>query len=222
MIILAAPGLDDADQAGEGRCEQPRRSRAARLIAMAVTHRRAEAGHQHRRGVQAHAAAGQVGGSSDSASGVLLRTVLFPRLGVAEAAEAEEQGHRKPTSASATRSRAATWRSASSRSAELRPVPGITIVGRAAGRRAAGHDLLGRDRQGREKRRRRERLIDFLSSPAVAPVVEQTGLEPIRANVLSGAIDIHLHAEPDSRPRALDAHRRRRSRRRRTACARSC
>jgi len=49
-----------------------------------------------------------------------------------------------------------------------------------------------------------KRLIQFLASPAAAPVIQDKGLEPIAKRALAGAIDIHVHAEPDSRPRSVD------------------
>ena len=41
--------------------------------------------------------------------------------------------------------------------------------------------------------------------PQAAPVITRSGLEPIATSRLQGAIDIHVHTEPDSRPRSVDA-----------------
>lgn len=115
---------------------------------------------------------------SDSASGVYLRTVLFPRLGIAEQLKRKSklvEAYERVGDVVARGEVEIGFQQIS----ELRPVPGITIVAplpegaqqvtifAAAIPTGARSPELGR------------RLIEFLSSAAAAPVVEQTGLEPI-------------------------------------------
>ena len=49
------------------------------------------------------------------------------------------------------------------------------------------------------------RSAAFLIVAAAASIIAQSRPGPIATGALVGAIDIHVHAEPDSRPRSLDA-----------------
>lgn len=144
-------------------------------------------------------------GSSDSASGVYLRTELFPRLGVADQIKNRSkvvEAYERVGDAVARGDVEIGFQQVS----ELKPVPGITIVGPLPDGAQRVTIFSAAIPKGAKNVDAARRLIQFLSSPAVAPVVEQTGLEPIKHNtVLRGAIDIHLHSAPDSRERSVDA-----------------
>ena len=203
VIILAAPGLDELIK--QGRVEAGSRVDLVRsLIAMAVRTGAPKPDISTVDAFKRTLLQAKSVGSSDSASGVYLRTVLFPRLGVAEQLKPKSkviEAYERVGDAVARGDVEIGFQQVS----ELRPVPGITIVGPLPEGAQQVTIFSAAIVKGAKNAAAGKRLIEFLSSPAVAPVVEQTGLEPIRANVLSGAIDIHLHAEPDSRPRALDA-----------------
>jgi len=203
VIILAAPGLDELIK--QGRVEAGSRVDLVRsLIAMAVRTGAPKPDISTVDAFKRTLLQAKSVGSSDSASGVYLRTVLFPRLGVAEQLKPKSkviEAYERVGDAVARGDVEIGFQQVS----ELRPVPGITIVGPLPEGAQQVTIFSAAIVKGAKNAAAGKKLIEFLSSPAVAPVVEQTGLEPIRANVLSGAIDIHLHAEPDSRPRALDA-----------------
>jgi len=203
VIILAAPGLDELIK--QGKVEAGSRVDLVRsLIAMAVRTGAPKPDISTVDAFKRTLLQAKSVGSSDSASGVYLRTVLFPRLGVAEQLKPKSkviEAYERVGDAVARGDVEIGFQQVS----ELRPVPGITIVGPLPEGAQQVTIFSAAIVKGAKNAAAGKRLIEFLSSPAVAPVVEQTGLEPIRANVLSGAIDIHLHTEPDSRPRALDA-----------------
>jgi ABC-type molybdate transport system substrate-binding protein len=203
VIILAAPGLDELIK--QGKVDAGSRVDLVRsLIAMAVKTGAPKPDISTLEAFKRTLLQAKSVGSSDSASGVYLRTVLFPRLGVAEQLKPKSkviEAYERVGDAVARGDVEIGFQQVS----ELRPVPGITIVGPLPEGAQQVTIFSAAIVKGAKNAAAGKRLIEFLSSPAVAPVVEQTGLEPIRANVLSGAIDIHLHAEPDSRPRALDA-----------------
>ena len=203
VIILAAPGLDELIK--QGKVEAGSRVDLVRsLIAMAVRTGARKPDISTVDAFKRTLLQAMSVGSSDSASGVYLRTVLFPRLGVAEQLKPKSkviEAYERVGDAVARGDVEIGFQQVS----ELRPVPGITIVGPLPEGAQQVTIFSAAIVKGAKNAAAGKRLIEFLSSPAVAPVVEQTGLEPIRANVLSGAIDIHLHTEPDSRPRALDA-----------------
>jgi len=154
-------------------------------------------------------------GSSDSASGVYLRTELFPRLGIADAIKSKSkviEAFERVGDAVARGDVEVGFQQVS----ELKPVPGITIVAPLPEGAQQVTIFSAAIPKGAKNVDAARRLIQFLSSPAVASVVEQTGLEPIRRqggpegpplrpSALVGAIDIHVHTEPDSRPRSVDA-----------------
>ncbi len=203
VIILATPGLDELIK--QGKVDASSRVDLVRsLIAMAVRTGAPKPDISTVVAFKRTLLQAKSVGSSDSASGVYLRTVLFPRLGVAEQLKPKSkviEAYERVGDAVARGDVEIGFQQVS----ELRPVPGITIVGPLPEGAQQVTIFSAAIVKGAKNAGAGKRLIEFLSSPAVAPVVEQTGLEPIRANVLSGAIDIHLHAEPDSRPRALDA-----------------
>src|SRR6266550_4044407 len=118
-------------------------------------------------------------GSSDSASGVYLRSELFPRLGVADQIRNKSkviEAFERVGDAVARGDVEIGFQQVS----ELKPVPGITIVGPLPEGAQQVTIFSAAIPKGAKNAEAAGRLIQFLSSPAVAPVVEQTGLEPIR------------------------------------------
>jgi ABC-type molybdate transport system substrate-binding protein len=214
VIILAAPGLEELDK--QGQIEPGSRVDLVRsLIAMAV---RTGAPKPDISTVDAFKRAllqAKSVGSSDSASGVYLRNVLFPRLGVAEQIKSKSkviEAYERVGDAIARGDVEIGFQQVS----ELKPVPGITIVGPLPEGAQQVTIFSAAIPKGAKNADAAKRLIQFLSSPAVAATVRQTGLEPISQAaaqspnaagnaVLRGATDIHVHTEPDSRPRSVDA-----------------
>ena len=212
VIILAAPGLEPLVK--DGLVDAGTRVDLVRsLIAMAVKTGAPKPDISTVEALTRTLRQAKSVGVSDSASGVYLRTELFPRLriepGKVKVIDARERGG----DALARGDLDVGFQQVS----ELKPVPGITIVGPLPEGAQQVTIFAAAIPKAARNVDAAKRLIQFLSSPAVAPVVEQTGLEPIRrqggpegpplrpsARVLDGAIDIHVHAEPDSRPRSVD------------------
>jgi molybdate transport system substrate-binding protein len=177
VIILAAPALDDLIK--QGKIEPGSRVDLVRsLIALAVRNGSPKPDISTVDALKRTLLQARSIGSSDSASGVYLRTVLFPRLGIADQIKAKSkviEAYERVGDAVARGDVEVGFQQVS----ELKPVPGIAIVGplpdgaqqvtifSAAIPKGAPAPALGRQ------------LIAFLSSPAVASVVRQTGLEPM-------------------------------------------
>lgn len=118
---------------------------------------------------------------SDSASGVFLSTVLFPRLGIAEQIKEKcRMIPAEPVGQVVARGEAEIGLQQIS---ELLPIAGIDFAG-----------VLPDDAQqitpfsagivaGSKETAAAKALIDYLSSPAAAPLIRQTGLDPAHANV---------------------------------------
>jgi len=143
-------------------------------------------------------------GVSDSASGVYLRMDLFPRLAIEPRKVKVIDARERVGDALARGDVEIGFQQIS----ELRPVPGITIVGplpQGAQQVTIFSAAIPKTAKNIDAAKR---LIQFLTSPAAAPVIQEKGLEPIRPSnarsALAGAIDIHVHTEPDSRPRSVD------------------
>jgi ABC-type molybdate transport system substrate-binding protein len=203
VIILAAPGLDDLIT--QGKVDASSRVDLVRsLIAMAVRTGAPKPDISTVDALKRTLLQAKSVGYSDSASGVYLRTVLFPRLGIAEQVKPKSkvvEAYERVGDAVARGDVEIGFQQVS----ELRPVPGITIVGPLPEGAQQVTIFSAAIVKGAKNADAGKKLIEFLSSPAVAPVVEQTGLEPIAHSALQGAIDIHIHSEPDNRPRSLDA-----------------
>ena len=117
-------------------------------------------------------------GSSDSASGVYLRTVLFPRLGVAEQINAKSkviEAYERVGDALARGDIEIGFQQVS----ELKPVPGITIVAPLPEGAQEVTIFAAAIPKGAKNPEAAKRLIQFLSSPRVASIIRDTGLEPI-------------------------------------------
>ena len=203
VIILAAPALDDLIK--QGKVVAGSRVDLVRsLIAMAVRTGAPKPDISTVDALKRTLLQAKSIGSSDSASGVYLRTVLFSRLGIADQIKAKSkvvEAYERVGDAVARGDIEVGFQQVS----ELEPVPGITIVGPLPEGAQQVTIFSAAIVNGAKAPDAGKALIAFLSSPAVASTVEQTGLEPIANGALRGAIDIHLHAAPDSRPRSLDA-----------------
>jgi len=114
---------------------------------------------------------------SDSASGVYLSTVLFPKLGIAD----QIKDKSKKIEADPVGGVVATgeFEIGFQQISELRPVKGIAIVGPLppGAQRvtvfSAGIPITSKQPEAAKA------LIQFLASPARIPVIEKTGLEPV-------------------------------------------
>ena len=213
VIILATPGLDELTK--QGKIEPGSRVDLVRsLIAMAVRNGSPKPDISTVEALKRTLLQAKSIGSSDSASGVYLRAVLFPRLGVADQIKAKSkviEAYERVGDALARGDIEIGFQQVS----ELKPVPGITIVAPLPEGAQQVTIFAAAIPKGAKNPEGAKRLIQFLSSPGVASVVRATGLDPIpqaaqsarpAANgVLRGAIDIHVHTEPDSRPRSVDA-----------------
>jgi molybdate transport system substrate-binding protein len=114
---------------------------------------------------------------SDSASGVYLSTVLFPRLGIADQIrEKSRKIEGTPVGAVVARGEAEIGFQQIS---ELLPVPGIDYVGPLpAELQKVTVFSAGLAATAREPDAARA-LITFLASPAAAPAITKSGLEPV-------------------------------------------
>lgn len=202
VIILAGPGLDALIK--DGKVDARNRFPLVRsLIGLAVRTGTPKPDISTVDALKRTLLQAKSVGYSDSASGVYLSTVLFPRLGIADQLRPKSkkiEAYERVGDALARGDIDVGFQQIS----ELRPVPGITIVGPLPEGAQEVTVFSAAIVNGAKNPVEARKLIDFLSSPAVAPVVEQTGLEPIPRSALPGAIDIHVHTEPDSRPRAVD------------------
>lgn len=113
---------------------------------------------------------------SDSASGVFLSTVLFPRLGIADAMQGKARMiPAEPVGRVVARGEAEIGFQQIS---ELLPVPGIDLVGALpdAAQKVTPFSV-GIVAASKEKQAADE-LVAFLSSADAAPLISQSGLEP--------------------------------------------
>ena len=202
VIILAAPGLEPLIK--NGMVDAGTRVDLVRsLIGMAVRNGAPKPDISTLEAFKRTLLQARSVGYSDSASGVYLRTELFPRLGVAEQIKAKSkvvEAYERVGDAVARGDVEIGFQQIS----ELRPVPGITIVGPLPEGAQQVTIFSAAIPKGAKNVDAAKRLIQFLASPAAAPVIQDKGLEPIAKSALAGAIDIHVHAEPDSRPRSVD------------------
>jgi ABC-type molybdate transport system substrate-binding protein len=202
VIILAAPGLETLIK--DGTVDASTRVDLVRsLIGMAVRTGAPKPDISTLEAFKQTLLQAKSIGYSDSASGVYLRTELFPRLGVADQIRAKSrvvEAYERVGDAVARGDVEIGFQQIS----ELRPVPGITIVGTLPQGAQQVTIFSAAIPKGAKNVDAAKRLIQFLTSPAAASVIQEKGLEPIASSVLTGAIDIHVHTEPDSRPRSVD------------------
>jgi len=176
VVILAASALEDL--IAQGRVVTESRADLARsAIGMAV---RAGAPRPDISSVDALTRA-LLGAKSiaysSSASGVYLSTELFPRLGIADRiADKARKVESGPVGAIVARGEAEIGFQQIS---ELRPVKGIDIVGPlppgAQRLTVFSAGIVSTAKQPDAGRK----LIDFLRSPAAAPAIRKSGMEPI-------------------------------------------
>jgi len=177
VIILATPGLDELTK--QGKIEPGSRVDLIRsLIAMAVRNGTPKPDISTVEGLKRTLLQARSIGSSDSASGVYLRTVLFPRLGVADQIKAKSkviEAYERVGDALARGDIEIGFQQVS----ELKPVPGITIVAPLPEGAQQVTIFSAAIPKGAKNQDAAKRLIQFLSSPRVAPIVRETGVEPI-------------------------------------------
>jgi molybdate transport system substrate-binding protein len=177
VIILAMPGLEDLVK--QGMVDASTRVDLVRsLIGLAVRNGTPRPDISTVDALKRTLLQAKSIGSSDSASGVYLRTVLFPRLGIADQIKSKSkviEAYERVGDAVARGDIEVGFQQIS----ELRPVPGITIVGPLPEGAQEVTIFAAAIPKGAKNPEAAKRLIQFLSSPAVASVVRETGLEPI-------------------------------------------
>jgi molybdate transport system substrate-binding protein len=178
VIILAGPGLEALIK--DGMVDPSTRVDLVRsLIAMAVRNGTPKPDISTVDALKRTLLQAKSIGSSDSASGVYLRTVLFPRLGIADQIKAKSkviEAYERVGDALARGDIEIGFQQVS----ELKPVPGITIVAPLPEGAQEVTIFAAAIPKGAKNPDAARRLIQFLSSPAVASIVRQTGLEPMR------------------------------------------
>jgi molybdate transport system substrate-binding protein len=178
VIILAGPGLEELIK--QGKVDPRNRFDLVRsLIAMAVRTGAPKPDISSVDALKRTLLAAKSVGYSDSASGVYLSTVLFPRLGVAEQVKPKSkkiEAYERVGDALARGDVEIGFQQVS----ELRPVPGITIVGPLPEGAQQVTIFSAAIVNGAKNPAEARKLIGFLSSPAARPVVVASGLEPIK------------------------------------------
>ena len=117
---------------------------------------------------------------SDSASGVYLSTVLFPRLGIAEQIKDKSRMiPAEPVGGVVARGDAEIGFQQVS---ELKPVPGIDIVGPLPAEAQKVTVFAAGIATGAKEPEAGKALIDFLASPAAGAAITKSGMEPAKAN----------------------------------------
>jgi molybdate transport system substrate-binding protein len=176
VIILAGPGLDALIR--DGMVDASTRVPLVRsLIAMAVRNGAPKPDISTVDALKRTLLQAKSIGSSDSASGVYLRTVLFPRLGIAEQIKAKSkviEAYERVGDALARGDIEIGFQQVS----ELKPVPGITIVAPLPEGAQEVTIFSAAIPNGAKNPDGAKRLIQFLSSPGVAATIRETGLEP--------------------------------------------
>jgi molybdate transport system substrate-binding protein len=177
VIVLAGPGLDYLIK--QGMVDPGTRVDLVRsLIALAVRNGTPKPDISTVDALKRTLLQAKSIGSSDSASGVYLRTVLFPRLGIADQIKAKSkviEAYERVGDAVARGDIEVGFQQVS----ELKPVPGITIVGPLPEGAQEVTIFSAAIPKGARNPEAAKRLIQFLSSPGVAAVVRETGLDPI-------------------------------------------
>jgi molybdate transport system substrate-binding protein len=179
VVIMASPALDDLIQQGKV-LPNSRVDLVQSRIALAV---KAGAPHPDISTVDAlkrTLLAAKSIAYSDSASGVYLSTVLFPKLGIADQIKAKS----KKIEADPVGGVVATgqFEIGFQQISELRPVKGIDIVGplppgaQRVTTFSAGIPVTSKNPEAAKE------LIKFLISPANLPVIEKTGLEAVASH----------------------------------------
>jgi molybdate transport system substrate-binding protein len=114
---------------------------------------------------------------SDSASGVYLSTVLFERLGIADQVLSKSRMiPAEPVAAVVARGEA---QIGFQQISELLPVPGVDLVGPLPPEIQKITVFSGGVAAGAREPAAARALLQFLSSPAAAPAIAKSGLEPV-------------------------------------------
>jgi molybdate transport system substrate-binding protein len=122
---------------------------------------------------------------SDSASGVYISTEMFQKLGIAE--EMKDKARKIPATPVGEIVAHGDAELGFQQISELKPVPGIDIVGQLPPELqkitvfSAGIASVSKEPEAGKA------LIKFLASPAAAPVIINSGMEPIAATATVGA-----------------------------------
>jgi len=178
VVIMAAPALDDLIKQGKVRADS-RVELVQSKMAMAV---KAGAPHPDISTLEAFKRtllAAKSIAYSDSASGVYLSTVLFPKLGVADQIKAKSKMIPADPVGGVVASGA--FEIGFQQVSELRPVKGIDIVGELPpGAQqitvfAAGIPVTSTQPDAART------LIRWLAAPALYDVIRKTGLEPVKS-----------------------------------------
>ena len=175
VVILAGPALDDLIKQGKvvagSRVDLVRSSIGMAVRAGAVKPDISSVAAFKRALLQAKSIA-----YSDSASGVYLSTVLFPRLGIADEIKGKSRTIEATDRVGAVVARGDA-EVGFQQISELLPVPGITLVGPLPpGAQQVTVFAAGIVVGARQPAAARA-LIAFLASPAAAPVIVKSGLE---------------------------------------------
>ena len=119
-------------------------------------------------------------GYSDSASGVYLSTVLFPKLGVAEQVAGKSRKVRGPPSGEPVAAVVARGEAeiGFQQVSELIRVPGVTFVGAIPAELQPGFSFAGALASNARQPDAGSTLLRFLASPAAAPAILKAGLTP--------------------------------------------
>jgi molybdate transport system substrate-binding protein len=118
---------------------------------------------------------------SDSGSGTYLSTVLFSKLGIADAIAAKSQKVRGPPSGEPVAAVVARGEAeiGFQQVSELMHVPGITYVGTIPAELQPGFSFAAALTSTAAEPEAARALIRFLASPEAAPVIEKAGMKPI-------------------------------------------
>jgi molybdate transport system substrate-binding protein len=178
VIILAGPGLQALIK--QGKVDPRNRFDLVRsLIAMAVRTGARKPDISTLEAFKRTLVQAKSIGYSDSASGVYLRTELFPRLGLADQLKPKSkvvEAYERVGDAVARGDVEVGFQQVS----ELKPVPGITIVGALPEGAQQVTIFSAAIVNGAKNAAEGKKLIDFLSSPAARPVIVASGLEPMK------------------------------------------
>jgi molybdate transport system substrate-binding protein len=179
LVIMAAPALDDLIMQGKVRAGS-RVDLVRSLTALAVKAGAPKPNISSLDELKRTLLAAKSIAYSDSASGVYLSSVLFPKLGIAEQIKAKSRKvEGSPVGEVVARGEAEIGFQQVS---ELLPVKGIDIVGPLppGAQRvtifAAGIPTAAKNVKAAQA------LIEYLASPAAALVIQKTGLEPVTAH----------------------------------------
>jgi len=118
---------------------------------------------------------------SDSASGVYLSTVVFPKLGIADKIKDKcrmIEGATNPVGGAVARGEAEIGFQQVS---ELLPVPGIEVVGTIPAELQLVTVYAGGVVAGAKQPDAGQALLKYLASPQAAPTIAKTGMDPIAA-----------------------------------------